>query len=83
VLGWDAGQPLPWLIPDDVAVLVLQVIWDSIYNDKVPWTVTVGDCVFECVHRFYLSCIMISEEGQVISSPPLIVDYVPRTSRVG
>ncbi|KAF8259051.1 hypothetical protein EI94DRAFT_1814058 [Lactarius quietus] len=51
---WVGMQPNPWLIPDDVAVPVLQVIWDTIYTNKVPWTMTAGDCVFECVtQRLY------------------------------
>jgi hypothetical protein len=49
---WVGMQPNPWLILDDVAVPVLQVIWDTIYNNEVPWTVTAGDCVFECVCHF-------------------------------
>ncbi|KAI9433680.1 hypothetical protein BJY52DRAFT_1231463, partial [Lactarius psammicola] len=39
----------PWVIPDDVAIPVLQAIWDTVYKD-VPWTVNANDCVFE---RFF------------------------------
>ncbi|KAF8256394.1 hypothetical protein EI94DRAFT_1711617 [Lactarius quietus] len=32
---WVGMQPNPWLIPDDVTVPVLQVIWDTIYTNEV------------------------------------------------
>ncbi|KAH9043906.1 hypothetical protein EDB85DRAFT_1855214 [Lactarius pseudohatsudake] len=43
---WVGTQGNPWVIPDDVAISVLQTIWDAIYKD-VPWTVNANDCVFE------------------------------------
>ena len=44
-------QANPWVIPDDTAIQVLQTIWDTIYVD-VPYTVTAGDTVLDCVHTF-------------------------------
>ena len=41
-------QANPWVIPDDTAIQVLQTIWDTIYVD-VPYTVTAGDTVLDCV----------------------------------
>ena len=58
---WVGMQSNPWLITDDVAVPVLQAIWDTIYENNVPWTVTAGDCVFERV-RDFLSLVFIQEE---------------------
>ena len=58
---WVGMQSNPWLITDDVAVLVLQAIWDTIYENNVPWMVTAGDCVFERV-RDFLSLVFIQEE---------------------
>ncbi|KAF8263217.1 hypothetical protein EI94DRAFT_1807603 [Lactarius quietus] len=57
---WVEMQPNPWLIPDDVTVPVLQVIWDTIYTNEVPWTVTAGDCVFERIHDF-LSLVLVTQ----------------------
>jgi hypothetical protein len=45
---WVGTQANPWVIPDDVAIKTLQVIWDSIYL-AVPWTVKANDCVFDRV----------------------------------
>lgn len=45
-------QSNPWLITDDVTILVLQDIWDTIYENDVPWMVAAGNCVFECVQDF-------------------------------
>jgi hypothetical protein len=45
---WVGTQANPWVIPDDVAITTLQIIWDTIYPD-VPWTVIAGDCVFSRV----------------------------------
>ncbi|KAI9432302.1 hypothetical protein BJY52DRAFT_1132819, partial [Lactarius psammicola] len=50
---WVGTQANPWVIPDDVAIPVLQAIWDTVYKD-VPWTVNANDCVFERVtQRLY------------------------------
>ena len=57
---WVGMQSNPWMITDDVAVPVLQVIWNTIYTD-VPLTVTPGDCVFQRV-RDFLSLVFVSEE---------------------
>ena len=48
---WVGTQANPWVIPDDVAIPVLQAIWDTVYKD-VPWTVNANDCVFERVCYF-------------------------------
>ncbi|KAH9169057.1 hypothetical protein EDB89DRAFT_1908891 [Lactarius sanguifluus] len=45
---WVRTQANPWVIPDDVAIPVLQSIWDIVYDD-VPWVISANDCVFECV----------------------------------
>jgi hypothetical protein len=45
---WVGTQANPWVIPDTVAITILQAIWDAIYPD-VPWTVKPNDCVFERV----------------------------------
>ena len=58
---WVGMQSNPWLITDDVALPVLQDIWDTIYDNDVPWTVTVGDCVFERV-RVFLSLVFLQAE---------------------
>lgn len=47
-LRWVGTQANPWVIPDDVAVGVLQTIWDTIYY-PTEWTVQANDCVFERV----------------------------------
>ena len=47
-------QANPWVIPDGTAIQVLQTIWDAIYMD-VPYTVTTGDVVFDCVCSFLFS----------------------------
>jgi hypothetical protein len=49
---WVGMQPNPWLIPDDDAVKALRAIWNTIYDNEVPWLVTVGDCVFDRVRDF-------------------------------
>jgi hypothetical protein len=46
---WVRTQANPWVIPDDIAIKTLQVIWDSIYL-AMPWTVKANNCVFEHVH---------------------------------
>lgn len=48
---WVGTQANPWVIPDDTAIQVLQTIWDTIYVD-VPYTVTAGDTVLDCVRTF-------------------------------
>ncbi|KAH8984333.1 hypothetical protein EDB92DRAFT_1950889 [Lactarius akahatsu] len=45
---WVRTQANPWVIPDDVAIPVLQSIWDVVYDD-VPWVIYANDCVFERV----------------------------------
>ncbi|KAH9159139.1 hypothetical protein EDB89DRAFT_1916774 [Lactarius sanguifluus] len=45
---WVRTQANPWVILDDIAIPVLQSIWDIVYDD-VPWVISVNDCVFECV----------------------------------
>ncbi|KAH9019020.1 hypothetical protein EDB85DRAFT_1873448 [Lactarius pseudohatsudake] len=50
---WVGTQANPWVIPDDVAMPVLQSIWDVVYDD-VPWVICANDCVFERVtQRLY------------------------------
>ena len=51
---WVGMQANPWVIPDGTTVQVLQTIWDAIYMD-VPYTVTTGDVVFDCVCSFLFS----------------------------
>ncbi|KAI9436203.1 hypothetical protein H4582DRAFT_2078814 [Lactarius indigo] len=36
---WVGTQANPWVIPDDVAISVLQSIWDVVY-ENAPWVVT-------------------------------------------
>ncbi|KAH8982929.1 hypothetical protein EDB86DRAFT_2811923 [Lactarius hatsudake] len=48
---WVGTQANPWVIPDDIAILVLQSIWDVVY-DNVPWVICVNNCVFEHVSSF-------------------------------
>jgi hypothetical protein len=51
---WVGTQANPWVIPDSVAIVAMQTIWDAIYQD-VPWTVTgKDDSMFERV-RFLVS----------------------------
>ncbi|KAI9431278.1 hypothetical protein H4582DRAFT_1822671 [Lactarius indigo] len=50
---WVRTQANPWVIPDDVAISVLQSIWDVVY-ENAPWVVSANDCVFERVtQRLY------------------------------
>ena len=64
---WVGMQSNPWMITDDVAVPVLQVIWDTIYTD-VPLTVTPGNCVFQCT-RDFLSLVFVA-------CPPLLTIWL-------
>ena len=49
---WVGAQANPWVLPDDVAINILQTIWDSIYL-AVPYTVKINDAVFIRVRFFY------------------------------
>jgi hypothetical protein len=63
---WVRTQANPWVIPDDVVIKTLQVIWDSIYL-AVPWTVKANDCVFEHV-RFSIFFTFKKGRGQMSSN---------------
>ena len=52
---WAGTQANPWVIPDSVAVRVLQTIWNAVYLD-LPYTVTAGSAVVKQV-RFFLLCL--------------------------
>ncbi|KAI6004697.1 hypothetical protein EDD15DRAFT_2359442 [Pisolithus albus] len=41
-----AGYDNPWAIPDDKLQHVLQEIWDTVYRDKVVYTVVIGGSVY-------------------------------------
>ncbi|KAI9433889.1 hypothetical protein H4582DRAFT_1788806, partial [Lactarius indigo] len=47
---WVGTRANPWVIPDHVAIPVLQTIWDAVYMaDGVEWTFKANDPVFLCV----------------------------------
>ncbi|KAH9023836.1 hypothetical protein EDB85DRAFT_300801 [Lactarius pseudohatsudake] len=49
---WVGTRANPWLIPDHVAIPVLQTIWDAVYmEDGVEWTFKANDPLFDCVNR--------------------------------
>ncbi|KAH9034007.1 hypothetical protein EDB83DRAFT_1784674 [Lactarius deliciosus] len=49
---WVGTRANTWVIPDHVAIPVLQTIWDAVYmEDGVEWTFKANDPVFYCVNR--------------------------------
>ncbi|KAH9057705.1 hypothetical protein EDB87DRAFT_1012581 [Lactarius vividus] len=49
---WVGTRANPWVIPDHVAIPVLQTIWDAVYMAHgVQWTFEANDPVFNCVNQ--------------------------------
>ncbi|KAI6037766.1 hypothetical protein EDC04DRAFT_2604547 [Pisolithus marmoratus] len=51
---FTAGYDNPWTIPNDRLKHVLQEIWDTVYWDKVAYTVVIGGPVYSLVSAVFI-----------------------------